>query len=75
MNPAVKLQLKLKAAKAEDLEEDSEMLSTETYFEFEPETDQLTDAEILEDGFLEDYDDFENSELLGAEFGFIPGED
>jgi len=72
MNPMPKLQLQTSITTEIDFEEKPEGRVAEVYFEFEPETKQLTDAEILEDTFVDDYDEFTNTELLGEDFDFIP---
>jgi len=44
-------------------------------FEYKPESEQLTDAEILDDGFLDEYEDLDMTDALDTQFSFVPGED
>jgi hypothetical protein len=44
-------------------------------FEYKPECEQLTDAEILDDGFLDGYEDVGTTDVLDTQFSFVPGED
>lgn len=75
MNTVAKLQVKpSRIADAEDLEDSHDGFS-EAYLEFEPEAEHLMDAEILGDSFLDDFDDFDGSDYLDDDFGFIPGDD
>ena len=44
-------------------------------FEYMPDAELLADAEILDDSFLDDYDDFDATDVLEEEFGFLAGDE
>ena len=44
-------------------------------FEYKRESEQLTDAEILDDGLLDGYEDLDVTDMLDTQFSFVPGED
>ena len=43
-------------------------------FEYKPEADQPTDAEILDENFLDDYEDFDATDVLEENFAFNPAD-
>ena len=40
-------------------------------FEYAPEPEHLSDAEILDESFLDDYEDFDATDVLEDDFGFV----
>ena len=44
-------------------------------FEYVPSADQLTETEILYETFLDDYEDFDATDILDEEFGFLTDDD
>ena len=43
--------------------------------EYIPESEHLTDAEILDEEFLDGYEDLDATDVLDAQFSFMPGDD
>ena len=44
-------------------------------FEYKPDAEQLTDADILDDTFLDEFEDFDATDILEDDFGFSVGDD
>lgn len=43
-------------------------------FEYAPESDQRTDAEILDEDFLDEYEDFDATDVLDENFALNPAD-
>ena len=75
MNHTAKVQPEPSYAMDDEVMEEMENNEATGLFEYAPEAEQLTDAEILDESFLDDFDDFDATDVLDEEFGFLSGDD
>ncbi len=59
----------------DEVMEEMENAEATGLFEYAPEAEDLTDADILDDTFLDDYEDFDATDVLDQEFNFLADDD
>ena len=59
----------------DDVMNEMENIEATGVLEYKPDPDRLTDAETLDDGFLDGYDDIDTPDDLDDELSFVLGED
>jgi hypothetical protein len=75
MNHTAKIDPAPSSAIEDDVMDEMENNEATEIFEYKPESEQLTDAEILDDGFLDGYEDLDATDVLDTQFSFVPGEE
>lgn len=75
MNRSAKLQSESSYAMDDEVMEEMENAEATGLFEYAPEAEDLTDADILDDTFLDDYEDFDATDVLDQEFNFLADDD
>ncbi len=75
MNHTAKLQPEPSFSMDDEVMEEMENTEATGLFEYVPEADQPTDAEILDETFLDEYEDFDATDVLEDDFGFVSGDD
>jgi len=75
MNHTAKIDPATTSVIDDDVMDEMENSEATEIFEYKPESEQLTDAEILGDGFLDGYEDLDATDVLDTQFSFVPGED
>ena len=75
MNHTAKIDPAPNSAIDDDVMDEMENNEATEILDYKPESEQLTDAEILDDGFLDGYEDLDATDVLDTQFSFVPGED
>lgn len=75
MKHTAKLQSEPSYSMDDEVMEEMENNEATGLFDYVPSADQLTDAEILDETFLDDYEDFDATDVLDEEFGFLTDDD
>lgn len=75
MNDTAKIDSTLNSPIDDEVMDEMENNEATGLFEYQPESDQLTDAEILDDNFLEEYEDFGATDVLDEHFTVSPVDD
>ena len=75
MSNTAKLQPDPSYSMDDDVMEEMENNEATGMFEYTPDAELLSDAEILDDSFLDEYEDFDATDVLEEEFGFLAGDE
>ncbi|MFL2547403.1 MAG: hypothetical protein ACJ0SL_08615 [Candidatus Rariloculaceae bacterium] len=74
MNQTAKIDSTLNQPIDDEVMEEMENNEATKLFDYKPESEHLTDAEILDETFLDDYDDLETTDILDENFSFNPSD-
>lgn len=75
MNHTAKIQPDPSYSMDDEVMEEMENNEATGLFEYKPDSEQLTDADILDETFLDEYEDFDATDVLEEDFGFVAGDD
>ncbi len=75
MNHTAKVLPATSQAMDDEVMEEMENNEATGMFEYKPDPEQLTDAEILDDDFLDGYEDLEATDDIDDQFSFVPEDD
>jgi len=75
MNHTAKIDTALIHAIDDDVMDEMENNEATGMFEYRPEAEELTDAEILDETFLDELEDFEATDVLDEQFSFNSADD
>ena len=75
MKHTAKIDPALSSAIDDDVMDEMENNEATGMFEYKPESEHLTDAEIPDEEFLDEYEDLDAADVLDAQFSFAPDGD
>ena len=75
MNHTAKIDPALTTVIDDEVMDEMENNEATGMLEYKPGSERLTDAEILDDNFLDDYDDLDATDVLDDQLSFLSGED
>ena len=75
MNHTAKIDPTLNHALEDEVMDEMENNEATGLFEYKPGSTELSDAEILDEEFLDAYEDLDATDVLDDQFSFVSGED